>query len=431
MVINIEPLEQVPDEDPLIKATTGKSYFMDQLYLFEAAGALVYVTRSDANRQIPLLQAVAGPLMQGLGAALRVNTPEAVLSVHHHLLALGNFAKGFPIVGEDQLETLPYQAPFKQMTEALLEALEAMKTQRVVRDSARFAFSQFVNAIGTTVAELVPQFVQKVVTEFEPAELIDFMTFLGLLIHRLKRNTFETMDMLLLPLLSRIFAVLQQPITGTDDASMHRKLKESYLTFFIALMNANLDAVFISERNKPEFENVLTAVLAQTSDNSDQTCQRLAFGFFGKSVIAWATSGVHADAFAESALSDKSKNVANGLGGPTNQHAIPREERAGMRLEGYENFVYQRLVPACFEVPASPQFNLRSNQPVILEMAMLLRNTLQARGVEMVDFLKGDLLPKMNCPQNYADELIKQMRTQQARDFKKTYGDFLKAVKGK
>jgi exportin-T len=61
-----------------------------------------------------------------------------------------------------------------------------MKTQRVVRDSARFAFSQFVNAIGTTVAELVPQFVQKVVTEFEPAELIDFMTFLGLLIHRLK-----------------------------------------------------------------------------------------------------------------------------------------------------------------------------------------------------------------------------------------------------
>jgi exportin-T len=63
-------------------------------------------------------------------------------------------------------------------------------------------------------------------------------------------------------------------------------------------------------------------------------------------------------------------------------------------------------------------------------MAMLLRNTLQARGLEMVEFLRTDLLPKMNCPQNYADELIKQMRTQQARDFKKTYADFLKAVKG-
>lgn len=172
------------------------------------------------------------------------------------------------------------------------------------------------------------------------------------------------MDMLLLPLLSRIFAVLQQDITGTDDASMHRKLKESYLNFFIALMNANLDGVFISSRNKPEFENLLSAVLAQTSDTTDPTCQRLAFGFFGKSVIAWATSGVHADAFADSAMSEKSKNVANGLSGPTNQHAVSKEERIGMRLEGYENFVYQRLVPACFEVPASPQFNLRSNQPV-------------------------------------------------------------------
>jgi exportin-T len=51
---------------------------------------------------------------------------------------------------------------------------------------ARFAFSQFVNAIGTTVAELVPQFVGHVVTEFEPAELVDFLLFLGLLMHRLK-----------------------------------------------------------------------------------------------------------------------------------------------------------------------------------------------------------------------------------------------------
>lgn len=163
---------------------------MDQLYLFESAGVLVYVTRTDASRQVPLLGAIAGPLMSGLGTALdayrSTASLEAVLSAHHHLLALGNFAKGFPQISDNQLETLPYQPPFKQMTEALLEALEAMKTQRVVRDSARFAFSQFVNAIGTTVAELVPQFVQKVVTEFEPAELIDFMTFLGLLMHRLK-----------------------------------------------------------------------------------------------------------------------------------------------------------------------------------------------------------------------------------------------------
>lgn len=110
----------------------GKSYFNDQLHLFEAAGNLVYLTRGDAQKQISLLETIAGPLMNGL----RTGTdPQAVLSAHHHLLALGNFAKGFPQVSDTQIEALPYQPPFKQMTEALLQALEGMKTQRVVRDS--------------------------------------------------------------------------------------------------------------------------------------------------------------------------------------------------------------------------------------------------------------------------------------------------------
>ena len=43
-----------------------------------------------------------------------------------------------------------------------------------------------MTAIGATVAELVPQFVSAVVTEFEPTELNDFMLFLSLLMHRMK-----------------------------------------------------------------------------------------------------------------------------------------------------------------------------------------------------------------------------------------------------
>ncbi|KAI9638936.1 armadillo-type protein [Dioszegia hungarica] len=423
MIITADLPHVAPDEDPLVKATTGKSYFADQLYLFEAAGSLVYLTKADAAKQISLLEAIAGPLM----AMPTGDDNLAVLSVHHHLLALGNFAKGFPQV-MDTTE-LPYQGPFKQMTEALLQALEGMKTQRIVRDSARYAFSQFVNAIGTSVAELVPLFVQKVVTEFEPAELIDFMTFLGLLMHRLKRNTFETMNMLLLPLLSRIFAVLQQPITGTDDASIHRKLKESYLSFFIALMNANLDGVFISETNKPEFENLLNALLILATDSTDFTSQRLAFSFFAKSVVAWGTSAAES-VFAETALSEKSKAIATGIASATNQHAIPKSERAAQALPGYENFVYQRLVPACFAVPASPSFNLRSGQPVVFEISMLLRNTVQARGQEAIDFLATDMLPRLNCPADYTNQLIQSIRTEPSKDFRKTFADFCKALRG-
>ncbi len=175
------------------------------------------------------------------------------------------------------------------------------------------------------------------------------------------------MDMLLLPLLSRIFAVLQAPITGTDEANTHRRLKSAYLAFFTALMNANLDGVFITSRNKPEFENVLSALLNIANDCSESESQRFAFGFLAKSVIAWGTSPEAAakpSVFVDSANSERSKAVANGTALPTNQHAVPKTDRASQAMPGYENFIYQRLMPACFEVPANQKFNMRSGQSV-------------------------------------------------------------------
>ena len=134
------PEAETPEDDLLLKATTGKSYLQDQLHLFEASGNLVYLTKTDAARQMTLLEAIAGPLMSGIGSGVQryrqsSQDLEAVLQVHHHLMALGNFAKGFPQVSDAQLETVPYQPPFKQMTEALLQGLDVMKKQRVVRDS--------------------------------------------------------------------------------------------------------------------------------------------------------------------------------------------------------------------------------------------------------------------------------------------------------
>ena len=135
-------------------------------------------------------------------------------------------------------------------------------------------------------------------------------------------------------------------------------------------MNANLDGVFISERNKPEFENVISTLLNLARDNSDPPSQRLAFGFFSKSVIAWGTSAEAANApsvFADSALSAQSKAVNNGTAVATNQHAITRSNRAAQAFAGYESFIYQTLVPLCFEVPANPKFILKSSQQVSIQ----------------------------------------------------------------
>ena len=57
---------------------------------------------------------------------------------------------------------------------------------------------------------------------------------------------------------------------------------------------------------------------------------------------------------------------------------------------------------------------------------MLIRNTVQARGQESIDFLLNDQLPKINCPPDVAEKLVTGVKTQQARDFRKTFADFVK-----
>jgi len=66
---------------------------------------------------------------------------------------------------------------------------------------------------------------------------------------------------------------------------------------------------------------------------------------------------------------------------------------------------------------------------VLFEIAMLLRNTLHARGQEAIDFLLNDLLPKLQCPPHFAQQLIQSLRTEQAKVFRKTFADFIKALK--
>jgi exportin-T len=286
----------------------------------------------------------------------------------------------------------------------------------------------------------VPRFVESVVTEFQPPELVDFLGFLSLLMHRLKKNTFETMDMLLLPLLSRIFSVLRNPATGTDDIVQHRRLQEAYLNFFTALMNSNLETVFITERNKPEFENVLSSLLELAQNSRDMASQRLAWSFFAKSVVAWGTSTAAAtepSVFEDSAMSVLSQKVANSLAQPTNQHAIAKAERAAQALRGYETFVYQRLIPTAFQVLVDPEFPLRtSGQPVAFEVAMLIRNMVSARGKEGIEYLSTQALPSLAphaaaaatlTPAN--DTLIQALRTQQSRDFRKSFVDYIKFLK--
>lgn len=66
---------------------------------------------------------------------------------------------------------------------------------------------------------------------------------------------------------------------------------------------------------------------------------------------------------------------------------------------------------------------------VLFEIAVLLRNTLEARGQEAVEYLLNDLLPKMRCPSETANQLIQQFTTLQAKDVRPSFVAWVKQMR--
>lgn len=135
-----------PGDDVLAKATTGSQPFDNHLHLFEAVGSLIHLVRDQAE-QARLLQAVIAPLLQDLANAVQTVSggaapqPLVVLQVHHVISAIGSIASGFPDAPEFQPATPPSWEPiYQQGIEAILNTLQAFKSQRIVRDAVSFIF---------------------------------------------------------------------------------------------------------------------------------------------------------------------------------------------------------------------------------------------------------------------------------------------------
>lgn len=51
---------------------------------------------------------------------------------------------------------------------------------------ARFAFARILATAGPTVTHYIPPLMTNLLAHFEPSELVDFMNFIGLLVHKLR-----------------------------------------------------------------------------------------------------------------------------------------------------------------------------------------------------------------------------------------------------
>ena len=252
-------LENPAEQDLLTEAINNAGTFDSQLYLYEVAGILISLLFRNPTHCQSLLASVVKPLLDQLQLSLQnINSPQDVVhivKVHHIIMALGNIAKGYP----DMPSPLPadYVMPpieiFRQMAQAILVSLEAMNVFKAVRDAARFAFVRLVATAGSQVTDFLPTLMSNLLAHFEPTELVDFMNFIVLMMHRLQTEMYSVLEQLVVPLHGRIMEFLATPITGTDDRVSHSDTKKGYLNFLNAIMSNKLHGVFLTDSTSLNF----------------------------------------------------------------------------------------------------------------------------------------------------------------------------------
>ncbi|PWZ01596.1 Exportin-T [Testicularia cyperi] len=410
LVIHAELPDVGPDEDPLLKATAPAGFFDSQLYLFETSGILVSMLSNAPNDQVMLLKAIADPPIEQLSqtiSAFSQNSSDLrlVLQVHHLMLALSSLSKGFPDINPSSSQPEPqWVSVFKSITEQVLVSLRSMKQFSIIREAARGAFARIVSTCGRAVLPYIPGLIDGLLSEVSAEELIDFVNFLSLVVNKYKDDVKPIIDELFLILVERIFYFLNQGVTGTDDAVQKAELQRAYMNLLSSMVQSGMEGVFVSDKNAPQLETLLQSIVYY-STNSDTACQRTAFSILHRLVGAW---GSPAD------------------GTPSNGTA------AAKGLPGFDRFIYETLIGLIFEAPTKETFDFRDAQAQIVlgEIATLAKTIYLKRGDEAINYLIQVYFPGINCPSDLAQDFAQNLRTLDAKPFKKYLEQFIAKSRG-
>ncbi|KAF8604237.1 KapM protein [Ceratobasidium sp. AG-I] len=415
LVVRAElPEPESSEQDLLNEALNSAGLFDSQLYLFESVGTLVSLLSNESEKQATVLQSITNPLLTSLQQSIQtpISGPQDILPIlqaHHVIRALGSVSKGFP----DAPQPTPVPPPawimvLKQVAEAILLSLEAMNQHRAIRDASRFAFARIIASTGSNITQYIPMLMERLIRQSQPVELVDFLSFLSFTVHKLQNEVFTVLDELVSPLSTHIFELLARPVEGTDDRLQHNDIKKAYLDFLTHIMTDQMHAVFVSERNKDQLPGLVQSIATVAEDMSDPASAKLALSFLGRSTVAFAQAP-----------------DAPGAQPKPNTPAVPVQVDV---VPGYQSFIYERLVPLAFDIPASPSFNIKDGQVLTatMEIGGLLRHIYLARGQEAINYLAEVYLPSKSCPPALITEFVGKLAELDVKQFRRYFAEFVR-----
>ncbi|KAJ5495563.1 Exportin-T [Penicillium diatomitis] len=379
---------------------SADAVFNNQLYLFEAVGVICSTNSVPVDKQVLYVQSVLNPIfadMQRNLEAAKSNDERALLQIHHDIMALGTLtpASSTPVA----VPAPEVSECFCQVAEATLVALESLKASFNIRTAARFAFSRLISVLGARILPQLPRWIDGLLTQTSTRdEMALFLRLLDQVIFGFKGEIYNILDALLTPFLQRVFSGLGETTTGTDDEIQLAELKREYLSFLLAVLNNDLGAVIISERNQPLFDTVITTIEHFSKDIEDFTTAKMAFSVLSRMGSAWGGP-------------DVAPGATNGAA-PT-QAAIP----------GFGGFMITRFSPLCWALPTTPNFNSKDAlaKQVLAEAGGLQRTIYLKTGMEYVEYLRTRELPGMGMGGDLIEEFLTALSQLDTKGFRQFF----------
>lgn len=384
--------------------------FDSQLYLFELCGLLF----ASSDNKVSLVQGLLQPIFSDVEQCLQSPSTEPLVSLqlHHGLMAIGTFARGYNDTGfgaasnSDELNAKPMDPQvfqvFKTATQVVITALERMGKFEVIRDAARFSIARLIPVLGMEILPEVTQLIRCFLEECKIEELMDFMGFLGHLVHKFRKEVgvYNMFDSLMTPFFGRISQALNEgdavAAGGSTDAVILKKtLRRAYLQFIFNVLNNGMGALFFSKNNGGIYESVLQSILMYAIEiESDEQSAKLAVLTLNKMLQVWGEGQVKAENFG-----------------------------SGETVPGFEQFTYEHMSRICWEIPAKPSFNAKDAQQRLLlgDIATLQHSIYEVRKDMYLRYLSESYFPSIGLPAEYCNEYLKQLSTADVRAFKKFF----------
>ncbi|KXH34471.1 exportin 1-like protein [Colletotrichum simmondsii] len=368
---------------------SADALFTSQLYLFEAIGCIASTGSTPADKQAYYARLVLNPLFSDMESHLpkaKANDAQAILQIHHIILALGRLAHGFSDwqPGSTSVQNRPppdklVSDEFSRAAEAILIALSELNNSTDIRTACRASFSKLLGVLGSAVLPQLPQWIEGFLSQSSSKdEMAIFLRLLDQIVFGFKTEIYNVLNMLLTPLLQRIFAGLSEPVTGTDDEIQLGELRREYLSFLLVILNNELQSVFISEANQGFFESLINSVitLGRTLVAENIGPSRLAFSVLARMVVVWG--GPDCAKIAEN------PEAPSGSPNPT--------------IPGFDRFMIDRFHPLCWEVFQDPNFrphNDAQSKQVLNEIAGLEQAIYLKTGEMFIQHLQSSLFPHL------------------------------------